>query len=183
MVTATNRVLEEEVRKGTFREDLYYRLNVVTLKLPPLRERGEDLFVLGGYFLRKYAKEFNSRAKGFSPSATVAMKKYGWPGNIRELENRLKKAVVLADKPLLGPDDLDLRPENLEPVLPLSEARERWQKQYIQEVYERNNRNKTKTAKDLGVDPRTIFRHFEKLETEKNGGQPPPDEGGDDELL
>jgi transcriptional regulator with GAF, ATPase, and Fis domain len=182
VVAATNRVLEEEVRKGTFREDLYYRLNVVTLKLPPLRERGEDLFVLGKYFLQKYAKEFNSKAKGFSPSATVAMKKYGWPGNIRELENRIKKAVVLADKPLLGPDDLDLRPESLEPVLPLSEARERWQKQYIQEVYERNNRNKTKTAKDLGVDPRTIFRHFEKLEAEKNGGPLPPGEDGD-ELL
>ncbi|KFA94589.1 sigma 54-interacting transcriptional regulator [Archangium violaceum] len=182
VVAATNRVLEEEVRKGTFREDLYYRLNVVTLKLPPLRERGEDLFVLGKYFLQKYSKEFNSKAKGFSPSATVAMKKYGWPGNIRELENRIKKAVVLADKPLLGPDDLDLRPESLEPVLPLSDARERWQKHYIQEVYERNNRNKTKTAKDLGVDPRTIFRHFEKLEAEKNGGPLPPGEDGD-ELL
>jgi transcriptional regulator with GAF, ATPase, and Fis domain len=181
VVAATNRVLEEEVRKGTFREDLYYRLNVVTLKLPPLRDRGEDLFVLGKYFLGKYAKEFSSKVKGFSPSATVAMKKYGWPGNIRELENRIKKAVVLADKPLLGPDDLDLRPENLEPVLPLAEARERWQKQYIQEVYERNNRNKTKTAKDLGVDPRTIFRHFEKLEAEKNGTTLPPEEG--DELL
>jgi transcriptional regulator with GAF, ATPase, and Fis domain len=183
VVAATNRVLEDEVRKGTFREDLYYRLNVVTLKLPPLRERGEDLFVLGKYFLQKYAREFGSKAKGFSPSATVAMKKYGWPGNIRELENRIKKAVVLADKPLLGPDDLDLKPESLEPVLPLAEARERWQKQYIQEIYERNNRNKTKTAKDLGVDPRTIFRHFEKLEAEKNGGPLPPDEGGDAELL
>ncbi len=182
VVTATNRVLEDEVRKGTFREDLYYRLNVVTLKLPPLRERGEDLFSLGKYFLQKYAQEFNSKAKGFSPSATVAMKKHGWPGNIRELENRLKKAVVLADKPLLGPGDMDLRPENLEPPLPLAEARERWQKQYIQEIYERNNRNKTKTAKDLGVDPRTIFRHFEKLETEKHGEQFPPGEG-DEELL
>ncbi|HSP81748.1 MAG TPA: sigma-54-dependent Fis family transcriptional regulator, partial [Myxococcaceae bacterium] len=182
VVTATNRVLEDEVRKGTFREDLYYRLNVVTLKLPPLRERGEDLFALGKYFLQKYAQEFSSKAKGFSPSATVAMKKYGWPGNIRELENRLKKAVVLADKPLLGPDDMDLRPENLEPALPLAEARERWQKQYIQEIYERNNRNKTKTAKDLGVDPRTIFRHFEKLEAEKRGEQLPPGDG-DEELL
>ncbi|WP_257446470.1 sigma 54-interacting transcriptional regulator [Archangium lipolyticum] len=183
VVAATNRVLEDEVRKGTFREDLYYRLNVVTLKLPPLRERGEDLFVLGKYFLQKYAKEFGAKTKSFSPSATVAMKKYSWPGNIRELENRIKKAVVLAEKPLLGPDDLDLKPENLDPVLPLSDARERWQKQYIQEVYERNNRNKTKTAKDLGVDPRTIFRHFEKLEAEKAGMPLPPDEGGDDELL
>ncbi|ATB34191.1 sigma 54-interacting transcriptional regulator [Melittangium boletus] len=183
VVAATNRVLEDEVRKGTFREDLYYRLNVVTLKLPPLHERGEDLFVLGKYFLQKYAKEFSTKVKGFSPSATVAMKKYAWPGNIRELENRIKKAVVLADKPLLGADDLDLKPENLEPVLPLAEARERWQKQYIQEVYERNNRNKTKTAKDLGVDPRTIFRHFEKLEADKTGGPLPPGEEGDEELL
>ena len=183
VVAATNRVLEDEVRKGGFREDLYYRLNVVTLKLPPLHERGEDLFVLGKYFLQKYAKEFSSKVKGFSPSATVAMKKYAWPGNIRELENRIKKAVVLADKPLLGADDLDLKPENLEPVLPLAEARERWQKQYIQEVYERNNRNKTKTAKDLGVDPRTIFRHFEKLEADKTGGPLPPGEEGDEELL
>jgi transcriptional regulator with GAF, ATPase, and Fis domain len=183
VVTATNRVLEEEVKKGTFREDLYYRLNVVTLKLPPLRDRGEDLFVLGKFFLQKYAREFNSKAKGFSPSSTVAMKKYGWPGNIRELENRLKKAVVLTEKPLLGPDDLDLKPENLEPVLPLTEARERWQKQYIQEVYERNNRNKTKTAKDLGVDPRTIFRHFEKLDTGKQGEPLSPDEDSGEELL
>ncbi|OJH36785.1 sigma 54-interacting transcriptional regulator [Cystobacter ferrugineus] len=183
VVTATNRVLEDEVRKGTFREDLYYRLNVVTLKLPPLRERGEDLFVLGKYFLQKYAKEFGARTRGFSPSATVAMKKYGWPGNIRELENRIKKAVVLSDKPLIGPDDLDLKPENLEPVLPLAEARERWQKQYIQEVYERNNRNKTKTAKDLGVDPRTIFRHFEKLEADKSGEPSPSAGDGDEELL
>jgi transcriptional regulator with GAF, ATPase, and Fis domain len=181
VVAATNKVLEEEVKRGTFREDLYYRLNVVSLRLPPLRERGEDLFVLSKYFLQKYAKEFGSKAKGFSPSAQVAMRKYSWPGNIRELENRLKKAVVLSDKPLLGTEDLDLKPEHLEPVLPLAEARERWQKQYIQEVYERNGRNKTKTAKDLGVDPRTIFRHFEKLEAERRGETLPPEEG--EELL
>jgi transcriptional regulator with GAF, ATPase, and Fis domain len=176
VVAATNKVLEEEVRTNRFREDLYYRLNVVTLKLPPLRERGEDLIVLGRFFLQKYAKEFGSRARGFTPSATVAMKKYAWPGNIRELENRTKKAVVLADKPLLGPDDLDLKPENLEPVLPLAQAKEEFQKRYINEVLERNNGNRTKTAKDLGVDPRTIFRHLEKLEAEKNGRELPPDD-------
>ncbi len=178
VVAATNKVLEEEVKKGTFREDLYYRLNVVTLKLPPLRERGEDLIVLGKYFVQKYAREFNSKARGFTPAATIAMKKYGWPGNIRELENRIKKAVVLADKALLGPDDLDLRPENLEPIMPLAQAKEEFQKRYIQEVLERNNGNRTKTAKDLGVDPRTIFRHLEKMEAEKRGQKLPPE--GDD---
>jgi len=173
VVAATNKVLEDEVRKGTFREDLFYRLNVVTLKLPPLRERGEDLMVLAKFFLQKYAKEFSSRARGFTPAATVALKKYSWPGNIRELENRIKKAVVLAERPLLSPDDLDLRPESFEPVLPLAQAKEEFQKRYINEVLERNNGNRTKTAKDLGVDPRTIFRHLEKLEAERTGTKLP----------
>ncbi len=180
VVAATHKVLEEEVKRGTFREDLYYRLNVVTLKLPPLRERGEDVVVLGRYFLQKYSKEFASKVKGFTPAATVAMKKYSWPGNIRELENRLKKAVVLADKPLLGADDLDLKPEHMEPILPLLQAKEEFQKRYINEVLARNNGNRTKTAKDLGVDPRTIFRHLEKLEAEKSGKPLPPEE---EELL
>jgi transcriptional regulator with GAF, ATPase, and Fis domain len=180
VVAATNKILEEEVKRNAFREDLYYRLNVVTLKLPPLRERGEDVIVLGRFFLQKYSKEFGSKVKGFTPAATVAMKKYAWPGNIRELENRLKKAVVLADKPLLGPDDLDLKPENLEPIMPLLQAKEEFQKRYINEVLARNNGNRTKTAKDLGVDPRTIFRHLEKLEAEKTGKPLPPEE---DELM
>ncbi|MFZ5471766.1 MAG: sigma 54-interacting transcriptional regulator [Myxococcota bacterium] len=174
VVAATNKVLEEEVKKNTFREDLYYRLNVVTLKLPPLRERGDDLVVLGKFFVQKYAKEFGSKARGFTPAVTIALKKYSWPGNIRELENRIKKAVVLTDKALLGPDDLDLRPENLDPIMPLAQAKEEFQKRYINEVLERNNGNRTKTAKDLGVDPRTIFRHLEKLEAEKSG-KPLPD--------
>ena len=175
VVCATNKILDEEVKKGAFREDLYFRINVVTLKLPPLRERGDDIVVLAKFFITRYAREFNAKAKGFTPSCTVAMKKYGWPGNIRELENRLKKAVVLADKPLLTPEDLDLRPENLDPIMPLALAKEEFQKRYINEVLERNNGNRTKTAKDLGVDPRTIFRHLEKLEAEKTGKVLAPD--------
>ncbi|WP_242340009.1 MULTISPECIES: sigma 54-interacting transcriptional regulator [Anaeromyxobacter] len=179
VVAATNKVLEEEIRKGTFREDLYYRLNVVSILLPPLRERGEDLVVLAKYFLQKYAKDFGAKVRGFAPSAVVAMRKYAWPGNIRELENRLKKAVVLADKALVSAEDLDLRPENLEPILPLVAAKEEFQKRYINEVLERNQGNRTKTAKDLGVDPRTIFRHLEKLEAERRGQKLPPDEEDD----
>jgi len=164
VVAATNRVLEEEIKKGAFREDLYYRLNVVSIGLPPLRERGDDLLVIARYFLQKYGKEFGVRVRGFTPSALVAMRKYGWPGNIRELENRLKKAVVLADRALVSAEDLDLRPEILEPILPLAQAKEEFQKRYINQVLERNGGNRTKTAKDLGVDPRTIFRHLEKME-------------------
>jgi transcriptional regulator with GAF, ATPase, and Fis domain len=179
VVAATNKVLEDEIRKGSFREDLYYRLNVVAIPLPPLRDRGEDVVVIARYFLQRYAKEFGSRVRGFTPSALVALRKYGWPGNIRELENRLKKAVVLADRALVSAEDLDLRPEILEPILPLAHAKEEFQKRYINEVLERNGGNRTKTAKDLGVDPRTIFRHLEKVEAERRGQPLPSDEEGE----
>ncbi len=161
VIAATHKVLEDEISRGTFREDLYYRLNVVAIHLPPLRDRGDDVAVIAKYFLQKYAKEFDVRVRGFTPGALVAMRKYGWPGNIRELENRVKKAVVLADRALVSAEDLDLRPEILEPILPLAQAKEEFQKRYINEVLARNGGNRTKTAKDLGVDPRTIFRHLE----------------------
>jgi transcriptional regulator with GAF, ATPase, and Fis domain len=179
IVAATNKVLEDEIRKGTFREDLYYRLNVVKIDLPPLRDRGEDLLVIAKWFLQKYGREFGARVRGFTPGSLVAMRKYAWPGNIRELENRVKKAVVLADKPLVSAEDLDLRPEILEPILPLALAKEEFQKRYINEVLARNGGNRTKTAKDLDVDPRTIFRHLEKLEGERRGEPPPSAAEGD----
>ncbi len=183
VVAATNKILEEEVRRNNFREDLYYRLNVVTLKLPPLRERGEDLVVLARFFVQKYAKEFNAKVRGLTPASSIALKKYAWPGNIRELENRIKKAVVLADRALLSPEDLDLNADALEPILPLAQAKEEFQKRYINEVLDRNSGNRTKTAKDLGVDPRTIFRHLEKQALgEIPGGSPDDlaDEGDGD---
>ncbi len=172
VVAATHRLLEDEIERGRFREDLYYRLNVVSIRLPPLRDRRDDILVLAKYFLQLYAREFDSRVSSFAPAAVVAMKKYGWPGNIRELENRVKKAVVLADGPLVTGEDLDLRPESLEPILPLAQAKEEFQKRYISEILDRNSGNRTKTAKDLDVDPRTIFRHLEKLESEKRGESP-----------
>jgi len=162
IIAATNKDLEEEIRRGRFREDLYYRLNVVNIHLPPLRERGDDILVIAKYLLGKFSEEYGSKVKGFTPNAVVAMRRYPWPGNIRELENRLKKAVVLADKTLLGPEDLDLTEENLPPILPLAEAIEQFRRRYINEILELNRGNRTKTARDLGVDPRTIFRHLEK---------------------
>jgi transcriptional regulator with GAF, ATPase, and Fis domain len=177
VIAATNKVLEDEIKRGTFREDLYYRLNVVKIELPPLRDRGEDLLVIAKWFLQKYGREFGAKVRGFTPGALVAMRKYAWPGNIRELENRVKKAVVLADKPLVSAEDLDLRPEILEPILPLAHAKDEFQKRYINEVLARNGGNRTKTAKDLDVDPRTIFRHLEKLEAERRGETLPETEG------
>ena len=162
VVAATNRELEEEIKKGTFREDLFYRLNVVNLHLPALRERGDDVIVIAKYFLKRYSGEYGGRVKGFTPGALAAMRKYSWPGNIRQLENRIKKAVVLADKTLVGPEDMDLFPEALQAIVPLSQAREEFTRRYILEVLEQNNGNRTKTARDLGVDPRTIFRYLER---------------------
>ena len=169
VIAATNKDLEVEMKESRFREDLYYRIAVVGLHLPPLRERGEDAAMLAKFFLGRAVRELSSKVKGFAPQALIAIKRFRWPGNIRQLENRIKKAVVLADKPLISADDLELRPEHLEPILPLADARDEWQRRYIDEVLERNNGNRTKTAKDLGVDPRTVFRHLERLEAEKRG--------------
>jgi transcriptional regulator with GAF, ATPase, and Fis domain len=162
VVAATHRNLEERIRTGEFREDLYYRLNVVNLHLPPLRERGDDVLVIAKFLLAKYSEEYGAKVKGFTPNALIAMRKYSWPGNVRQLENRIKKALVLCDRSLIGPEDLDLFPEALEPIMSLAQAREDFQRRYILEVLERNNGNRTKTARDLGVDPRTIFRYLER---------------------
>jgi transcriptional regulator with GAF, ATPase, and Fis domain len=162
IIAATNRNLEEMIKTGEFREDLYYRLNVVNLWLPPLRERGDDVFIIAKALLSKYADELKSPVRGFSPQALAAIRKYAWPGNIRQLENRIKKALVLCDKTLLGAEDLDLGPEAQAPIVPLEKAKEDFQRRYVLEVLERNNGNRTQTARDLGVDPRTIFRYLEK---------------------
>jgi transcriptional regulator with PAS, ATPase and Fis domain len=162
VVAATNRVLEEEIRGGRFREDLYYRLNVVNLFLPPLRERGDDVLIIAKALLSKYADELHSQVQGFTPQALAAIKKNAWPGNIRQLENRIKKALVLCDKKLLDVDDLDLGSASEAPILPLEKAKEDFQRRYVLEVLERNNGNRTQTARDLGVDPRTIFRYLER---------------------
>jgi transcriptional regulator with GAF, ATPase, and Fis domain len=162
IVAATNRTLEDMIKTGEFREDLYYRLNVVNLWLPPLRDRGDDVFIIAKALLSKYADEMNSQVRGFSPQALAAIRKAAWPGNIRQLENRIKKALVLCEKTLLAPEDLDLGADAESPIVPLEKAKEDFQRRYVLEVLERNNGNRTQTARDLGVDPRTIFRYLEK---------------------
>jgi transcriptional regulator with PAS, ATPase and Fis domain len=162
IICATNRNLEVMMKAGEFREDLYYRLNVVNLWLPPLRERGDDIFIIAKALLSKYGDELNSPVKGFSPQTLASVRKCAWPGNIRQLENRIKKALVLCDKTLLSPEDLDLGETEEAPIVPLEKAKEDFQRRYVLEVLERNNGNRTQTARDLGVDPRTIFRYLEK---------------------
>jgi transcriptional regulator with PAS, ATPase and Fis domain len=162
VVAATNRNLEEAVKNNEFREDLFYRLNVVMLRLPPLRDRQDDVVLIARFLVSEICKEMNVPAKEFAADALAAMKKYPWPGNIRQLENRLKKAVVLADGHHLTAEDLDLPPEVLTETVSLAEAKENFARRYILEVLDRNNGNRTQTARELDVDPRTIFRYLEK---------------------
>jgi len=162
IVAATNKHLADEVKTGGFREDLYYRLNVITLFLPPLRDRGDDIVLIARYFLTRYGQELQGRECTLSREAVQALKRWRWPGNIRELENRIKKAVVFSDSGVITPDDLDLGEENLEPILPLADAREAWQREYINKVLALHDGNRTQTARSLDVDPRTIFRHLER---------------------
>jgi len=162
ILAATNRSLEDMIRTGEFREDLYYRLNVVNLLLPPLRERGDDVLIIAKVLLSKYAEELRSPVRGFSPQALSAIRKYPWPGNVRQLENRIKKALVLCERSLLGPEELELTAPEVAAIVPLEKAKEEFQRKYVLEVLERNNGNRTQTARDLGVDPRTIFRYLER---------------------
>lgn len=177
ILAATNRNLEEMIKTGDFREDLYYRLNVVNLWLPPLRERGDDVLILAKSLISKHADELKSQVRGFSPQALAAIRKHPWPGNVRQLENRIKKALVLCDRPLLSPEDLDLGGQAGQTIVPLEKAKEEFQRRYVLEILERNNGNRTQTARDLGVDPRTIFRYLER-ETQAVPSQVP--QGSDD---
>jgi transcriptional regulator with GAF, ATPase, and Fis domain len=180
IVAATNRNLEEMIKTGEFREDLYYRLNVVNLYLPPLRDRGDDLNIIAKSLLAKYAEELKSSVRGFSPQGLAAIRKYPWPGNVRQLENRLKKALVLCDRHLLSPEDLDLGGQDSLTIVPLEKAKEEFQRKYVLEILERNNGNRTQTARDLGVDPRTIFRYLER-ESQATPSQAPGTESRTDE--
>jgi DNA-binding NtrC family response regulator len=173
IIAATHRDLEAEIAAGRFRQDLYWRLHVVTIELPPLRERDDDILMIARHLLHRSVREYQSAVRGFSPDAVAALKRYAWPGNIRQLENRLKRAVLLADKAILGPEDLDLPPTPEPAILTLAHARERFQHQYIHEVLAFYGGNRSKTARALGVDRRTLFRYLVRQQSRTRRSQPP----------
>ena len=164
VLSATNKNLQDEIRSGNFREDLFYRLNEVSLELPPLRDRGDDIAQIGQFLLNKYAEQYGSKARGFTVGCVNAMRSYYWPGNVRELENRIKKAVIMTDRAQLTPEDLGVVQREKKAIRPLAIAEEDFKKQYIREALDMNNWNKAQTARDLDVDPRTIFRYIEKFD-------------------
>jgi transcriptional regulator with GAF, ATPase, and Fis domain len=168
IVAATHRDLQERIQQGLFREDLFYRLNVVRLHLPPLRDRGEDVVLIARFLLDRFGEEYGTPRRAFSRDALQAIRRYPWPGNIRQLENHLRKAVILAEGDQITAQDLDLDPDMPTVVRPLAEAREAWQRRYILEALAIHGGNRTRTARDLGVDPRTVFRFLEK-ESDRDG--------------
>jgi len=166
VISATNKQLSEEISAGRFREDLFYRLNELVVELPPLRHRGDDIILIAKHLLKRFARLYSSKATGYSLEAVEALRTYVWPGNVRQLENRIKKALVLTESAQLTPADLGFEGEVSAPGpmwLPLAEARENFQQRYIKDCLEAHTWNKAATARALDVDPRTIFRYIEKL--------------------
>ena len=163
IVAATNKNLEDLVDEKKFREDLFYRLNVVAIHLPPLRERAEDIPLLASHFLNKYSGENQKPISQLSPEALELLSTYRWPGNVRELENIIERSVTLTRHSVILPEDLPrrIRAEKREDLskslpshLPLSEL----EKLYIQKILEETGGNKKKAAEILGIDRRTLYR-------------------------
>ena len=165
VLAATNVNLRQAVRERAFREDLFYRLNVVPVHVPPLRERREDISVLVDHFVRKLARACGRDVRGVSAGALDALVRYDWPGNVRELENALHRAVVLAHGPVIQLDDVPLdvaMPETArhlpeDAVLPLRDACDRFERQYVLRVLERAGWNVSRAARILGVHRNTIL--------------------------
>jgi two-component system response regulator AtoC len=165
VLAATNTDLKLAVKAGTFREDLYYRLNVVRIPVPPLRERREDIPLLVDYFVQKIARECSRNVNGVSIAARELLSKYDWPGNIRELENILHRAVVLASGPILQLQDFPIDvaipqagPRLSEGInLPLKDATEEFERQYVLRILDQVNWNVTAASRILGVHRNTII--------------------------
>ena len=164
IVAATNRNLEESVASGKFREDLYFRLAVVVLKLPPLRERGDDIILVAKAFLHNYGVEHAKPGLTFAPDALRALTLHSWPGNIRELQNRVRRAVIMADGNRVSARDLELT-DTLSALPPqtLKEARESVERQMVQDALRRHCGKITAAALELGVSRPTLYELMEKL--------------------
>ncbi len=168
VITATNRDLKQAMKAGSFREDLYFRLAVVCIEMPLLRDREGDVFMLAKAFLNRYAEEARRRITGFTTQAMRAIENYSWPGNVRELENRIKRAVIMAEGTKISPADLELGVHHAkDEYLNLKEAREAMEKELIQKALARTKDNVTRAAEALGISRPTLYEMMEKLGIER----------------
>ena len=163
VIAATNRDLKQAMKDGTFREDLYFRLGVITIPLPSLREREGDVLLLANGFLRRYAAENKKKLTGFTDQAVRALHEYPWPGNVRELENRLKRAVIMAEGNSITPADLEMEvPPGKQERLGLKEAREAMERDLVKRALARNSDNISRAAEELGISRRTVYELMER---------------------
>ncbi len=187
VLCATNRDLKEEIRRGRFREDLYFRLHVFTIPLPPLRERKEDIPLLVQHFIGKFAGETGKHVQGVTPEALAVLQGYGWPGNIRELRNTVERAMILVDGDFIGEEHLppDMRPApggggesglRLAMGLELREV----EKEYILASLRRNGGNKARTAELLGISEKTLYNKLHRYaERARDRASEPAETGGE----
>ncbi len=176
IISATNKDISKALEEGAFREDLFYRIGIVRIKLPPLRERGEDIMVLANLFLTRFSNEFGKKIKGFSKSAVEMIHTYSWPGNVRELENRIQRAVLMAETSIIEPEDMDLTEKliNKEGTLfykglTLKEAREILEKNLIHHALTEYRGNIAQASEALGVSRPTLYDLLRKYNIDLRG--------------
>ena len=171
LICATNKNLEEEVRKGNFREDLYYRINVFFILIPPLRERREDIPALAHFFLQKYARTMNKPFTDIAPEAMQLLKECRWPGNVRELENAIERAMVVGSPPVIRARDLPFFQTTVAPKAgvpePESDSLEAIEKAHILGVLTRTNWNIKRSAEILKIDRVTLYNKIKKFQLQK----------------
>lgn len=179
IIAATQRNLREEISKGNFREDLYYRLNVIPIQLPPLRERREDIPLLVEHFLKKYSEQMGTSSKGLSREAMAKLMTHDWPGNVRELENLIERSLVLSQSDVIGPDELAFEPSaNSTPIVEKAVNEDmtlgELEDMYIREVLKKTGGKKEQAAKILGINRRTLYRKQSKLSEKDREAEPGP---------
>jgi DNA-binding NtrC family response regulator len=164
LICATNKNPQEMVNSGLFREDLLYRINTIQIELPPLRERGNDIIILAEFFLKKYASRYNKPTLRINQKTYDRLLSYSWPGNIRELQHTIEKAVILSETDILKPDDLYLKhPDSIVTTHALTTLEE-MERQMIRQALEINNGNFTAAAEQLGVTRQTLYNRLKKTE-------------------
>ncbi|HET7753947.1 MAG TPA: sigma-54 dependent transcriptional regulator [Anaeromyxobacteraceae bacterium] len=189
VICATNRDLKEEIRKTRFREDLYFRLSVFTLHLPPLRERREDVPLLVQHFIEKFGRETGKHVQGLSPGAMEVLQNYAWPGNIRELRNTVERAMILVDNDVISEEHLppDMRPSRPETAtlrLPLGIPLREVEKEFILATLQKNGGNKARTAEILRISEKTLYNKLNRYaaRAKARGGEADGDEDDDAEI-
>ena len=162
VIAATNRDLREVSRQGKFREDLYYRLNVINITVPPLRDREEDIPELAVYFLQKYGQRLSKQLQGFTQEAFVSLGSYPWPGNVRELENVVERAAILGDADLVGVKDLSIPSISALQEKGAGSSLEDMERDYILRVLREYHGNQSKASQVLGIDRKTLYLKLKK---------------------